>query len=256
MLNSYPPATLFGTHVRKLTSSIVGQEYEILVWLPPGYAESEAAYPVVYMLDASLSFGMTVCATLPLIWGDDVPAFIIVGIGYTAHSFDDIGGYRDRDFTPSALADVPEAGGADKFLAFIETELTPFVNSNYRVDPLNQNIWGYSLAGVFVLYALLQKPSLFRGVIAGSPSLRWAKSVIFPLEEKFSESHTALPVYLFLSIGSEEGEVVEVVETFSRILASRNYDGLLLRAEVFSNEGHTSSVARSYVSGLRTIFKA
>ena len=51
---SSPPAVLFPVHdseYREITSQITGKTYALLVWLPPGYQDSDDAYPVVYIVD-------------------------------------------------------------------------------------------------------------------------------------------------------------------------------------------------------------
>ncbi|HNZ29157.1 MAG TPA: alpha/beta hydrolase, partial [Candidatus Goldiibacteriota bacterium] len=44
----YPQVTIPGSEVRKITSKIVdGQEYDLQIALPSGYANSDKKYPVV-----------------------------------------------------------------------------------------------------------------------------------------------------------------------------------------------------------------
>lgn len=37
MNKNHPPATLLYTHTRMLHSNIVDDDYELSIWLPPGY---------------------------------------------------------------------------------------------------------------------------------------------------------------------------------------------------------------------------
>lgn len=259
MYDSYPRANLFGTHVRKLASSIVEQEYEISVWLPPGYDESpETKYPVLYVLDADVLFGVAAHMGWMLIAGGDVPPMIIVGIGWHIQSFDDWSVKRSRDFTPVAMDMLPGSmeGGAANFLSFIETELLPLINANYRTDPSNQNIWGHSGGGFFVLYALLQKPKLFRGIVAGSPAIWSWSSGMTEIEKAFAESGKPLPVQVYMAFGALEGDWVKPAEEFYNTLLSRNYGGLVLKYELLDDETHTSVMAPLFITGLRAILKA
>jgi hypothetical protein len=85
--------TLSGTQLRKLHSSIVGQEYDIHICLPSGYGSSSKTYPVLYLLDADIVFGIVSQMYRILEWGSsewgaEVERMIIVGIGYP-------GGYRE-----------------------------------------------------------------------------------------------------------------------------------------------------------------
>ena len=84
-----------------------------------------------------------------------VPEFITVGIYNTN---------RDRDMLP---VEIPErdSGGADKFLGFIEKELLPAINEEYRTTGYNL-LYGASNAGIFGIYAEFSRPELFNVVIS------------------------------------------------------------------------------------------
>ena len=253
---AFPPATLFGTHVRKLTSAIVGQEYEISVLLPPGYDDSpEKTYPVVYVLDGDWWFGVAAHMGYFHMVGGDLPPVIIVGIGWHIQSFDDWNLRRNRDFVPEPIEMLPGSGGAANFLSFIETELIPFVNANYRSNPGHQSLAGDSGGGFFVLYALLQKPGLFRGIVCGSPA-NWVRpSILNDIEKQFAESGKSLPANVYIAFGALEGDWVKPAEDFYRLLESRNYEGLTLKFELLDGETHTSVLARTLMTGLRHILK-
>lgn len=60
-MNTLPSATIPDTEVRILQASFAPQEYQISVALPFHYHErAEKIYPVIYVLDANLFFGMAV----------------------------------------------------------------------------------------------------------------------------------------------------------------------------------------------------
>lgn len=46
-----PAVSLADTQQRTLTSTKIGQRYELLVSLPADYAKSDQSYPVLYVLD-------------------------------------------------------------------------------------------------------------------------------------------------------------------------------------------------------------
>ncbi len=76
---------------------------------------------------------------------------------------------RNRDFTPEVIEGLP-SGGADRFLDFIESELMPFVDENFRTAP-HRTLIGHSLGGSLVVYALVERPDLFQAAIAISPAI-------------------------------------------------------------------------------------
>lgn len=254
--STFPPATLFGTHVRRFTSAIVGQEYEISVMLPPGYDDApEKTYPVAYVLDGDYGFSFVAHSGYFHMIGGDLPPMIIIGIGWHIQSFDDWNLRRNRDFVPEPIDMLPGSGGAANFLSFIDTELIPFVNANYRIDPTNQTLVGASGGGFFVLYALLQRPGLFRGIVSGSPG-HWVRpSILNNMEKQFAESGKPLPAKVYISFGTLESEWAKPAEDFYHLLLSRKYEGLSLTFELLDGETHTSVLARAMLTGLRNVFK-
>src|SRR5829696_3862621 len=128
-------STVHFQHV--IRSQAVGEDRTVLVRVPPDYERTDARYPVVYMLDAhppqnSMMAGLVEQQA----WGGMMPDVILVGILNTN---------RTRDMTPTP-GDRPGAGGAKNFLQFIEAEVIPFVDKNYRTEPY-RILAGHSLAG-------------------------------------------------------------------------------------------------------------
>lgn len=256
MPDSHPTATLFGTHTRKISSAIIGEEYEISVWLPPDYADSpDKNYPVVYVLDADVAFGTVAHMGWMMVFGQDVPPMIVIGIGWAITSSDDWNYKRSRDLVPCSTDVLPISGGAEDFLSFIESEALPFVNANYRTDPTRQILLGDSASGLFGLYALLKKPNLFRGVVAGSPAIWICVDLMIELEQSVASSGAALSGAVYMCFGSLEGDWVKPAEAFFNVLASRNYENLALKYEILEGETHSTVIARALLTGLRTVFK-
>lgn len=257
-MEDYPPATLFGTHTHKLTSSVVGQDYAIPVLLPPDYDDTpDKAYPVVYILDADFGFGIVAQATYFLMLGGDIPPAIIVGIGWSIRSLDDWNLQRNRDFIPRVVDFLPGSvdGGADAFLSFIETELIPFISANYRADTADQTICGHSSSGLFGLYTLLQRPGLFRGIVASSPSVWIIPDVMAQLETSHYESGKSLSAAVYMSFGSLEGDWgVQPGEAFYHLLADRHYEGLTIKYEKLDGESHGSALSPGLLRGIRAVF--
>ncbi|KQN74598.1 alpha/beta hydrolase [Sphingomonas sp. Leaf62] len=154
----------------RLTSAILGDVREVNVWLPDGYAASTDRYPVVYLLDGAVDqdfrhiAGLGSLASLSWTFGP----FIVVGV-QTRN--------RHAELTPPAtdpryVAAFPKRGGAARFRRFLLQEVMPFVEQRYRTGT-RRAIMGESLAGLFVVDALLTEPTAFREYIAISPGLWW-----------------------------------------------------------------------------------
>ena len=80
-----------------------------------------------------------------------MPEMILVGIQNTN---------RTRDLTPTKT-ERANTGGGDKFLDFIEQEVLPLVEKNYRTEPFRV-FAGHSLGGLAVVYTMLSRPHLQR----------------------------------------------------------------------------------------------
>lgn len=192
---------------------------------------------------------------LPLNWSKEVPEVILAGIGYFHQGFEDMGGRRDRDFTPSAIKNFPGSGGAATFLSILETELIPFVDANYRTVHTDRTIWGTSLSGLFVLYTFLEQPRLFQHYISTSPSLMWDLQNFLQRIEAMADTDIDQPTKVFLSIGSLEPQSGHAnIAMLAQALMRRNFSGLKLETLTLDNETHMSQGARGYVTGLRTVF--
>ena len=212
------PVTLENTEVRMLRSEIVGQDYRLLIakpFAPPSAAATK--YPVIYLLDADMSFPLVRQVVLSLQGGFEVPPVLIVGIGYA-------GGPREgairrnRDYTPTPDPEFmkhaarwagggpgsDESGGAPKFLRFIREELKPFIESQYPVDPTDSTIFGDSFGGLFAAYSLFAEPDTFQRYILGSPSLWWDNSHVVQMERTYAQSNDDLQARVFIGAGDHE----------------------------------------------------
>lgn len=69
-------------------------------------------------------------------------------------------------------------GGADKFLAALEREIVPHVESALAVDGGRRTLWGHSYGGLFALFSLTRPHGLFRALAIASPTLWWDEGEI------------------------------------------------------------------------------
>ncbi len=110
----------------------------------------------------------------------------------------------EQDLTPwecpAPSRSIPACGnGADKYLELITQRIVPEVLKSTAISPERFCIAGYSLAGLFALYALYKTP-LFDSAASISGSL-W-----YPHFKEYIKSHTPLraPHKLYLSVGDAE----------------------------------------------------
>ena len=193
-----------GSQRLSITSSIVGQEYDIYVKMPGIYSDTNKTFPVLYVLDGQWDFSLVDAIVGQQYYDGFVPAVIIVGItwGGTNPNYDVL---RARDFTPTKVGWLPQSGGAPKFLAFIKSELIPFVESRYRVAKNDRTLMGSSYGGLFTLYAMLHETALFHRYVLTSPSLGWDNGITYTYEKNHADRNRQFPIRLFMAIGELEG---------------------------------------------------
>jgi predicted alpha/beta superfamily hydrolase len=263
------------TKTQLLDSAIVGDTFKLYLALPPNYDESDK-YPVLYLLDANIFFGMVTETARLLQFGKEIPDIVITGIGYPDH--DQHLGLRSRDYTPTVddvytrdyiermsqsmqtQVEFKSSGGADKFLAFIVQELMPYLEEREGIVAGDSILAGTSYSGLFGLYALFHQPAAFQRYIIGSPSIWWDNKAALDYEANYAASHTDLPAKVFISVGGHEtrepepAAMVDNFETLVRRLESRRYPGLELTAHVFEGETHLSVIPATMSRGLRVVF--
>jgi hypothetical protein len=151
----------------KINSKILNEERPVWVYLPEDYNSSQdKRYPVIYLLDGAFHFHHITGAVQILARRERIPEMIIIAIPYIDYD------RRDRDLSPTSENGRPPVAGADNFMAFLEKELIPFAEKNYRTDSY-KILFGHSRAGTFSIYVLLENPGFFNTVISISPNLGW-----------------------------------------------------------------------------------
>lgn len=248
-------ATAFGQApaVARLTikSAVLGEDRVILVRTPQGYDTNKRAYPVLYMTDGDAHLAHTSSTIEFLARNGRMSELILVGITNTD---------RTRDLTPmpasatdGTAAQFPTAGGADKFLKFIETELIPEIEKNYRVRPYRV-LAGHSFGGLFTVHALVTRPELFNSYIAVSPSLQWSDEATLKRAEEFFKTRKELKATLFTSLGNEPGAIGKSFVAFKQLLNQSKIKDFEWEAEQLMDEDHGSVVLRSHYLGLRKVY--
>jgi predicted alpha/beta superfamily hydrolase len=243
--------SISNTQMQKITSKIVGQEYNLYINLPNDYGDTTKTFPVIYVLDAQWDFTL-----LNAIYGQQyydgfLPSAVIVGITWGGKN-PNPDSLRARDFTPTNVKYDPQSGNAPNFLAFIKKELIPFIESKYRVKKDDRTLMGSSLGGLFTLYTLFHETHLFNRYVLTSPALTWDNEVTFKYESEYAEKNKDLPAKLFIGIGQYENQTV--FEKFVNILKNRNYKSLAFTDMVLKNVGHSGGKAIGYTYGLQFVF--
>lgn len=161
-----------------MKSAHTDSTYHIYVSSPS--VSKDTQLPVVYLLDGGNTFPMLASYAKYMMFSEEIPPLILVGISYGTDEFKQ-GNFRSRDFT-LASAERSYYGGAPQFHRFLTTELMPWVAQQHAIDDDKKILFGHSIAGQFVLYNAMFQPQTFSGLIASNPAIhRNVEAFIAPL---------------------------------------------------------------------------
>lgn len=210
--------------IDEIQSNELGEKRILNIYLPEGYkAEDATKYPVIYLLDGSANEDFIHIAGLVQFnsfeWINQVPKSIVVGIATVD---------RRRDFTfPTTVENdktrFPTTGHSDKFIAFIENELQPFIDKKYKTTN-SKTIIGQSLGGLLETEILLKKPTLFNKYVIVSPSIWWNNGSILNLDSAIFQENFSQQTDIYIAVGKEgltPTQIPRVMEVDANLLAEK-----------------------------------
>lgn len=184
-----------------LPSAVLDARRTVNVWTPPGYAEGEKRYPVIYLIDGGLAQDFEHIAGLAqlgaLSWLTQ--EFIVVGVE-TVDRRRELAFPVERD--AQLKKDYPTAGESVRFRRYLVDEVKPFVEARYRTSD-EDLVLGESLAGLFIVETLLREPAAFDSYIAMDPSLWWDDGRLSADAAALLARHDGERHRLWLSVGRE-----------------------------------------------------
>ena len=199
-----------------LHSTVLADDREINIWLPPNYVRGEGSYTVLYLLDGGLDqdfhhiAGLAQLGSLSWTFGP----VIVVGVQTQNRRAE----LTARPTDARYLAAFPDSGGAEQFRRFLESEVMPFVAERIGASG-RRAVMGESLAGLFVIDTLLNEPGLFDDYVAISPSLWWDDRRPLQYADARLAQGEAMGRRLYLAMADEGGTMQDGVDTLRRALA-------------------------------------
>lgn len=189
--------------VDSVYSNILGEQRKVWVYVPNGFLgtnDSTTRFPVVYLLDGDAHFQSVVGVIQQLSEANgnsNFPQMIVVAIPNTD---------RTRDLTPTHIqSDFPNmdsnssknTGGGENFVAFMEKELMPHIDSVYPTQPYRMLI-GHSFGGLTVMNVLTNHTKLFNAYVAIDPSMWYDKErFLKATEQKLAQQkYDGIKLYL------------------------------------------------------------
>lgn len=161
------------------------------VYTPDGYETGYEPLPLLILLDGEWAYGplQTNHIADALIKHNRIQPMVVAMMQSGDQST------RDRAFTAN-----------DRHYQFLISELLPFVQTEYRIDPQRIGIGGVGMGAVAAAHASLKNPAVFSRSILLSPPLGDGKSSeeLKQIIRRFDDAET-LPKRIFQSVGRYEG---------------------------------------------------
>ncbi len=248
---------------QQIHSSILKEKRTYSVYLPESYKRNPSkSYIVAYVLDgerikflevAGIAQSMHSAINLKL----QIPELILVSI----ENID-----RTRDFTPTNsmnyldrddIAAFKTSGKANEFMQFIEKELMPEINKNYRTVPQSMII-GHSAGGLFGLHCLLENPNLFSYYLLIDPAWFWDRNFIGKRGKEILAKKKDLKARIFIALANnlqDDKRHYEWGQEFYSLLKENKSPDLYADLKYFDDEKHLTVTIPATYYGLRSIFR-
>ncbi len=145
-------------------------------------------------------------------------------------------------------------GKADDYIKELTCKIIPEIEENLNYKPLYYGIAGYSLGGLFAIYALY-KTDIFSIAISGSGSFWYSNFEKFVKENKFLK----IPEKIYLSLGNKEknskneilSKVQDCTENIYNYYKSKNIDVFY----ELNDGGHFKDSFFRIAKGIKNIIK-
>src|SRR3954452_4779721 len=255
-------------------SKVLNEQRKVWIYTPDmtsGNHDPSRHYPVLYLLDGDAHFTSVVglIQQLSQANGNTVfPEMIIVGIPNTN---------RTRDLTPTHItSDAPmmnsnssiATGGGDNFLAFLEKELMPHIDSLYSTAPYKLLV-GHSFGGLTVMDVLTNHTKLFNAYIAIHPSMWYDhQRFLAATEKKLTEKkYDGIRLYVGIANTMPEGMTLEKMKKdtssdtrhirsifeLDKFLKANPQKSFKYASRYYNDDNHGSVPLASEYDGLRFI---
>ncbi len=216
-------------------SAILQRDLALQIYLPEDYSQTSRDYPVLYILDGHYYFYYGVAFQQTAEWRYKSPRFIVVGIRSDDKQL------RRLDF-----------GSAQRFLKyrdFLEKELLPYIENNYRASD-DRMIFGWQSAGYSVIEILLKRPDLFNAYFAASAAT--ADSVAF---SEFANRGLPAEKFLYFATSPDETWLSKSVAGFTELLEKKAPAQLRWKKESLPEEDHWSTPYRTIYRGVTEYYR-
>ncbi|MEA9412949.1 alpha/beta hydrolase [Flavobacterium sp. PL02] len=245
----------------KLKSAELGETRTINIYLPEGYDKKDnTKYPVIYILDGGVEEDFIHITGIVRFntqsWIARFPKSIVVGIENTNRRRDFTFAVPNLDFVEKMgfkKKSFPQYGGSDKYIAFLEKELQPYIDKKFNTSN-HKTIIGESLAGLLATEILLKHRNLFDNYIIIAPSLWWGDQSLLAEAPKLLKEKDNKPVLVYIAACNKEEDktMYDDAVSLSEMLKQNNEKNTKVYYDYIQNEIHSTVIHQ----GVYNAFKA
>ena len=225
-------------HSHEIASKHLNEDRVINVSVPADYSSDDDAFPTLYVLDGEWIFDFA-AGTVALMSNDSIghiPNMLVVGIPNTD---------RARDL--SVTLDTND--GYENFLKFIELEVMPLVDREYRTSGFDL-FYGWSSGSAICGQLMARRPMLFDAYLQSGAGIG-PKSSAFLAERLPKHSYENQ----FLYVNSEGGGPrADGLRRYSELIESLKPEGLRWKFEVLEESTHLEVLPEGLEAGLAFVF--
>jgi len=226
-----------------IQSSKLGEEREIKIQLPRGYANNDhKTYPLFIVLDGDYMFEAVAGNVDYYTYWEDMPEAIVVGVNQLNKRFDDC--------MYSGQNSLPIESGAD-FFEFIGIELVSYIENTYRAGKFKVVV-GHGETANFINYYLLKPNPLFQSYIAISPEL--APNMIDYLPETLEKIESKIFYYL-ANTTNDSNSIKTMTEVLNKDITAIENSNLEYNFDVFDGPSHYAVPTHAIPNAIENIFK-
>ncbi|WP_347923747.1 alpha/beta hydrolase-fold protein [Pontimicrobium sp. SW4] len=214
-----------------ITSNSLKDERLVEVYLPESYSTTEAAYPVLYIFDGQMHFENGIAIQKSLQTPGVIPEMIVVGVMNEYPSRRDLG-WSNKEV----------------YHSFLEQELIPFVNENFRTN--NERVlFGWEQGAFMATYMVLNKKPLFNGVILSNGGNATPEMLT-----EFVNSNAKETFYMYMVNSIKDIYTIQYSDKFFELIDKSTPSNLEFKYEKLNEETHETLPYLALFHGLKYFY--
>ncbi|MCC9071573.1 alpha/beta hydrolase [Flavobacterium sp. F-65] len=247
----------------KLKSAELGETRTINIYLPQGYNKKDTLkYPVIYILDGGVEEDFIHITGIVRFnteeWIARFPKSIVVGIENTNRRRDFTFSVPNLDFVEKIgfkKESFSKHGGSDKYIAFLEKELQPYIDKKFNTSN-HKTVIGESLAGLLATEILLKHRNLFDNYIIIAPSLWWGDQSLLTEAPSLLKAKNNKPVQVYIAACNKEEDktMYDVAVSLSETLKQNDEKNTKVYYDYIQNEIHSTVIHQAVYNGFKAFY--